>query len=140
MARAQLFLDAGADVLFIEAPQRRDELVRIGECFGRSVPLLANMVEGGKTPILPANELEVLGFAVVIFAAGIVRAQAKTAEEFYASLHKHGSTQPFGARMFDFDGLNELLGTPELLERGRRYEGDDRALGAKESGRSSGRK
>jgi 2-methylisocitrate lyase-like PEP mutase family enzyme len=104
------------------------------------VPLLANMVEGGKTPILSGTELEALGFAVVIFAAGVVRAQAKTAEEFYASLRKHGSTQPFHARMFDFDGLNELLGTPELLERGRRYEGDDRTVGAKEPGRASGRK
>ena len=135
VARAQLFLDAGADVLFIEAPQQRDELVRIGARFGNSVPLLANMVEGGKTPILPGGELEALGFAVVIFAAGIVRAQAKTAEEFYASLRKHGSTQPFGARMFDFDGLNKLLGTPELLERGRRYEGDELPVSAKQSGR-----
>jgi 2-methylisocitrate lyase-like PEP mutase family enzyme len=140
MTRAELFLEAGADVLFIEAPQQRDELIRIGERFGKSVPLLANMVEGGKTPILPASELETLGFAVVIFAAGIVRAQAKTAEEFYASLRKHGSTQPFGARMFDFDGLNGLLGTPELLERGRRYEGDDETSDTKKPGRASGRK
>ena len=140
MARAQLFHEAGADVLFIEAPQQRDELVGIGARFAKAVPLLANMVEGGKTPILSGTELEALGFAVVIFAAGIVRAQAKTAEEFYASLRKHGSTQPFHARMFDFDGLNELLGTPELLERGRRYEGSDQAISAKESGRASGRK
>jgi 2-methylisocitrate lyase-like PEP mutase family enzyme len=140
MARAKLFHEAGADVLFIEAPKQRDELVRIGARFGKSVPLLANMVEGGKTPILPASELEALGFAIVIFAAGVVRAQAKTAEEFYASLRKHGSTQPFGARMFDFDDLNGLLGTPELLERGRRYEGDDETLGAKETGRASRRK
>ena len=62
----------------------RDELSRICARFGESVPLLANMVEGGKTPILPASELEALGFAVVIFAAGIVRAVARTAEEFYA--------------------------------------------------------
>src|SRR6202167_5887449 len=140
MARAQLFREAGADVLFIEAPQQRDELIRIGERFGKAAPLLANMVEGGKTPILSGTELEGLGFAVGIFAAGIVRAQAQTAEEFYASLREHGSTRPFHARMFDFDGLNELLGTPELLERGRRYEGDDRAVSAKESGRVSGRK
>src|SRR6202167_3052545 len=140
MARAQLFQEAGADVLFVEAPQQRDELVRIGARFAKSVPLLANMVEGGKTPILSGTELEALGFAVVIFAAGVVRAQAKTAEEFYASLRKHGSTQPFHARMFDFDRLNELLGTPELLERGRRYEGHDRSVGAKGPGRASGRK
>jgi len=125
VARGAQFLEAGADVLFIEAPRQRDELSRIGARFGASVPLLANMVEGGKTPILPANELEALGFALVIFAAGIVRAQAKIAEEFYASLKDHGSTDSFRARMFDFDGLNHLLGTPETLARGKRYEGDE---------------
>jgi len=127
MARAALFVEAGADVLFVEAPRQRDELARIGERFGKSVPLLANMVEGGKTPILPASELEALGFAVVIFAAGVVRAQARTAEEFYASLKTHGSTEPFRARMFDLDGLNRLIGTPEMLARGRRYEGGEPA-------------
>jgi len=122
MARAALFREAGADVLFIEAPRKHDELRRIGARFGKSAPLLANMVEGGKTPILPASELEALGFAVVIFAAGVVRAVARTAEDFYASLKANGSTEPFRARMFDFDGLNHLLGTPETLARGRRYE------------------
>jgi 2-methylisocitrate lyase-like PEP mutase family enzyme len=121
MTRAALYRDAGADVLFLEAPRQRDELSRIGARFGRSVPLLANMVEGGKTPILPAKELEALGFAVVIFAAGVVRAVARTAEDFYASLKANGSTVPFAARMFDFDGLNRVIGTPETLERGKRY-------------------
>jgi 2-methylisocitrate lyase-like PEP mutase family enzyme len=125
VARAAEFREAGADVLFLEAPRQRDELSRIGARFGASVPLLANMVEGGKTPILPASELESLGFALVIFAAGIVRAQARIAEEFYGSLKAHGSAEPFRARMFDFDGLNQLLGTPETLARGKRYEGDE---------------
>jgi 2-methylisocitrate lyase-like PEP mutase family enzyme len=135
MARAALFFEAGADVLFIEAPRERDELGRIGARFAKSVPLLANMVEGGKTPILPASELEALGFAVVIFAAGVVRAVARTAEEFYASLKAHGTTAPFRARMFDFTGLNQLIGTPEMLERGRRYAGLE-----PESGQASGRR
>jgi 2-methylisocitrate lyase-like PEP mutase family enzyme len=135
IARAALFLEAGADVLFIEAPREREQLSRIGARFSKSAPLLANMVEGGKTPILPASELETLGFALVIFAAGIVRAVARTAEEFYASLKAHGSTAPFRARMFDFTGLNQLIGTPELLERGRCYAG-----GEPETGQASGRR
>ena len=135
IARAALFLEAGADVLFIEAPRQREELSRICDRFSKSVPLLANMVEGGKTPILPASELEALGFALVIFAAGIVRAVARTAEEFYASLKAHGSTAPFRARMFDFTGLNQLIGTPEMLDRGRRY-----AEVEPESGQASGRR
>jgi 2-methylisocitrate lyase-like PEP mutase family enzyme len=125
LERAALFVEAGADVLFVEAPRQRDELARVGEKFGKSVPLLANMVEGGKTPILPAQELQELGFAVVIFAAGVLRAIAKTAEEFYRSLKANGSTEQFRSRMFDFNGLNALIGTSEMLERGRRYADND---------------
>ena len=62
-------------------------------------------------------------------------AVARTAEEFYASLKAHGSTAPFRARMFDFTGLNGLIGTPEMLERGRRY-----AEGEPETGQASGRR
>jgi 2-methylisocitrate lyase-like PEP mutase family enzyme len=125
LERAALFVEAGADVLFVEAPRQRDELARVGEKFGKSVPLLANMVEGGKTPILPAQELQELGFAVVIFAAGVLRAIAMTAEEFYRSLKASGSTEQFRSRMFDFNGLNALIGTSEMLERGRRYADND---------------
>ena len=83
---------------------------------------MVNMVEGGKTPVLPAAELEALGFALVIFPGAVVRTLAKAAEEFYGSLKAHGTTEPFRARMFDFDGLNRLIGTPEMLARGKRYE------------------
>jgi len=120
--RALLYRDAGADVLFVEAPKAREELAKIVKLVGRKVPLMANMVEGGKTPMLSAAELEALGFALVIFPGGIVRTLAKTAVDYYASLAAHGSTQPFRERMFDFDALNRLIGTPEMLERGRRYE------------------
>jgi 2-methylisocitrate lyase-like PEP mutase family enzyme len=120
--RALLYRDAGADVLFVEAPKARAELAKIVKQVGRTLPLMANMVEGGKTPILPAAELEALGFSLVIFPGGIVRTLAKTAVDYYASLAAHGSTQPFRERMFDFDALNRLIGTPEMLERGRQYE------------------
>jgi len=120
--RALLYRDAGADVLFVEAPKAREELVKIAKQVGRTLPLMANMVEGGKTPILPAAELEALGFSLVIFPGGIVRTLAKNAVDYYASLAAHGSTQPFRERMFDFDALNRLIGTPEMLERGRRYD------------------
>ena len=88
---------------------------------------MANMVEGGKTPMLPAGELEALGFSLVIFPGAIVRTLAKAAEDFYASLKTHGSTEPFRARMFDFDALNRLIGTPEMLELGKRYAGEPAA-------------
>jgi len=122
IARAALYREAGADMLFVEAPRERAELGRIGAALGRATPLMANMVEGGKTPILSADELQTLGFAFVIFPGGIVRALAKTAQAFYGSLKSNGTTEPFRPRMFDFDALNELIGTPEMLARGKRYE------------------
>jgi 2-methylisocitrate lyase-like PEP mutase family enzyme len=125
VARAALYREAGADILFVEAPREHGELGRIGAQLGKSVPLMANMVEGGKTPMLPASALEGLGFALVIFPGAIVRTLARAAEDFYTSLKTHGSTDPFRSRMFDFDALNGLIGTPEMLERGRRYSGNE---------------
>jgi 2-methylisocitrate lyase-like PEP mutase family enzyme len=83
---------------------------------------MANMVEGGKTPPLSAAELETLGFALVIFPGGIVRALAGVARDYYASLAIHGTTATFGSRMLDFDGLNDLIGTPDMIALGKRYE------------------
>ena len=125
MERALRYREAGADVLFVEAPKARDELARVVQRLGRDVPLMANMVEGGKTPLLSAAELEALGFSLVIFPGGIVRTLARTARDYYASLAANGTTQPFRERMFDFNELNELIGTPEMIERGKRLESID---------------
>ena len=125
MERAVLYREAGADVLFVEAPKTRTELAGIVAGLGRSVPLMANMVEGGKTPVLSAAELEAIGFSLVIFPGGIVRALARTAADYYGSLAKNGTTEPFRNQMLDFDGLNELIGTPEMLALGKRYEGGE---------------
>lgn len=122
IARAAQYREAGADMLFVEAPKARDELARIAQSLGRSLPLMANMVEGGKTPPLPASELEALGFSLVIFPGAIVRALGRAAGDFYGSLAAHGSTEPFRARMHDFDALNAVIGTPEMLARGKSYE------------------
>jgi 2-methylisocitrate lyase-like PEP mutase family enzyme len=119
--RAILYREAGADVLFVEAPKTHAELKRIAPALG-GVPLMANMVEGGKTPVLAAAELEALGFALVIFPGGIVRALAHMASEYYGSLAAHGTSEPFRNRMLDFTGLNDLIGTPELLAVGKRYD------------------
>ena len=122
--RAELYLEAGADVLFIEAPRTRDQLEAVAGRFAARVPLLANMVEGGATPITGADDLQALGFSIVIFPGGIVRALARTAQDYYASLRQHGSNRPFADRMFDFDGLNDVIGTAEMLAAGARYDGD----------------
>ncbi len=120
--RAEAYLEAGADVLFIEAPQSRDQQTQIATRFAARVPLLANMVEGGDTPVTDANDLESLGFSIAIFPGGIVRALGRTMQDYYASLARHGTTEPFRNRMFDFAGLNQELGTADMLARGKDYE------------------
>jgi 2-methylisocitrate lyase-like PEP mutase family enzyme len=124
--RAEAYLEAGADVLFIEAPQSRDQLTGIGRHFAERVPLLANMVEGGATPVTGAEDLQNLGFSIVIFPGGIVRALAKTAGDYYQSLREHGSNRPFSGRMFDFSGLNAVIGTDAMLAKGADYDPQDR--------------
>ena len=123
--RAEAYVEAGADVLFIEAPRSGEELGRIAETFRGRIPLLANMVEGGATPINTASDLEAAGFSIVIFPGGIVRALARAAGDYYASLAEHGSNRPFADRMYDFSGLNEVIGTAEMLAQGKRYDGSD---------------
>jgi 2-methylisocitrate lyase-like PEP mutase family enzyme len=124
-ARAEAYIAAGADALFIEAPRSGDEMTRVAQTFGDRIPLLANMVEGGATPISSAEDLQSMGFSIVIFPGGIIRARAKTAQDYYASLAQNGSNRPFGDRMFDFGGLNEVIGTPEMLAEGRKWDGSD---------------
>ena len=121
MERAAGFIESGADILFIEAFQNVKQIAGAVEQFGDKIPLLVNMVEGGKTPMLPAAELETMGFSVVIFPGGLVRAIAHTAEQYFASLNEMGSTRDYQNRMFNFEELNELLGTDRILETGKQY-------------------
>ena len=120
--RAQIYYEAGADILFIEAFQDEMQIAEAMKNFGKKVPLLANMVEGGKTPLLSAPELEKLGFSIVIFPGGLVRAFARTAQEYFKSLYETGSTKAKIDEMYSFDELNQLLGTKEILEMGKTYD------------------
>lgn len=120
LERGHAYVEAGADVLFVEAPRSRGELEAISRAFPKT-PVMANMVEGGATPFASADELETMGFALVIFPGGIVRAVARVAEDYYRSLREHGSNEPFRDRMHDFAGLNAVLGTDGMLATGARY-------------------
>lgn len=121
LERAELYIEAGADVLFIEAPQDRAQLEAIASTFKGRVPLMANMVEGGKTPIHGTDDLQALGFSLVIFPGGVVRALAKTAGDYYQGLIATGSNDGFKDRMYDFAGLNKVIGTDEMLKLGKTY-------------------
>ena len=120
--RAAAYRDAGADILFIEAPQSLEEMKNITATFGNELPLLANMVEGGKTPIASATELEDIGYHLAIFPGGAVRAIAHHLSAYYSGLLRDGNNKKFSEKMYDFDGLNEVIGTKELLAQGKKYE------------------
>ncbi|WP_420392495.1 isocitrate lyase/PEP mutase family protein [Acuticoccus sp.] len=122
MDRAEAYVEAGADVLFVEAPRSRDELVAIGERFGARLPVLANMVEGGSTPISNAAELGAMGFRVVLVPGAIARAFAHAGEALLATLKRDGATAAFAERMVDVMELNRMLGLEPLLEDGARYD------------------
>ena len=122
MERAEAYLECGVDALFIEALRSPEQMAQACARFALRVPLLANMVEGGKTPVKSADELGDIGFRIVIFPGGTARAVAFTLQKYYASLHTHQSSLPMHGAMLDFDQLNAVIGTPELLALGQRYE------------------
>ncbi|CAG2151983.1 isocitrate lyase/PEP mutase family protein [Cupriavidus numazuensis] len=122
LERAERYAEAGADLLFVEALRNREDMSAAIARLGARAPLLANMVEGGKTPVLPAPELEEIGFRVVIFPGGTVRALAFALRDYLQSLGAHQTTTPYLDRMLSFQALNELIGTPEMLALGKRYE------------------
>ena len=117
--RAELYRQAGADLLFVEAPLSQDELRRV--CSEIAGPCLANNVEGGKTPVLAAKVLEEMGFAAVTYPVSATYAIAHVLGELYAALKRDGTTAAMASRMLDFDAFNELIGLPALRERETRW-------------------
>ena len=105
--RAESYLEAGADVLFVEAAETREQMKTIGDRFGRRVPLLANMVEGGSTPSYTLEQLKELDFKIALYPGGLARAFAFAAREFFESLKTHGTTEPFRSRMGRLQGAQQ---------------------------------
>lgn len=122
LKRLRRYAAAGADVLFADGPTTLEELRAIPPALPR--PAMANMVEGGRTPMLPATELGKLGYRLVIFPNSLVRLFARQGAALLEALRGSGSTDESRDRMLTFEELNLLLGTPDLLEAGRRYTGE----------------
>jgi len=122
LERAERYLETGVDALFIEALRSPEQMWAACDRFASRVPLLANMVEGGKTPVMSAEELGKVGFRIVIFPGGTARAVAHMLQRYYGTLKKDGTTAALRGEMLDFDGLNAVIGTAELLAKGKRYE------------------
>lgn len=122
LERAEHYVEAGADVLFVEAPQSLSQMQSIVARFGGRVPLMANMVEGGMTPQQNADALQKIGYSLVIFPGGMVRAMAQSVRAYLVSLKTHGTNQPFRNQMLDFSELNQVLGTEDMLATGAIYD------------------
>ena len=117
--RGQGFARAGADVVFIEAPESEEEFERIGREI--DAPLLANMVEGGFSPVLPAQTLSRLGFAIAIYPGTGFLATAKTLEDVYGHLKSNGSSIDLDAGSFSIGEMHELMGFGEVWEFEKRW-------------------
>ncbi len=123
LERADAYAAAGADMIFVEAPPSTDHLAQIAKRYAGKVPVMANMVEGGKTPILSGEELDRLGYKLVIFPGGTVRALAFALQDYFQGLKAHGTTTPWRNRMLDFAGINKLIDTDGFLARGKSFDG-----------------
>lgn len=119
--RAKLYASSGADVIFVESPASREELQEIVERIGDGVPLLANMVEGGKTPLLPNQELEDLGYSIVIYPNAILRGVAKVGLQILDDLKTKDTTRESLHLMQNFKELNNLLGIDDFKKLEEMY-------------------
>lgn len=119
LRRAKAYAEAGADVIFFESPESKEEMIKLNKEL--KVPTLANMVEGGRTPLLSAKELEEIGYALVIFPTASVYATAKTMMDLMKELKNRGTTRDFIEKMIPFQEFNELIGLPEIRELETKY-------------------
>lgn len=108
--RAHRYQEAGADVLFVESPESEAEMRQINEQI--QGPTLANMVEGGRTPVLPASTLEEIGYALAIFPNSLTRMIASQGAAMLSELQQTGATAGFADRMVDHRGLWDLFDYP----------------------------
>ncbi|UCC77617.1 MAG: isocitrate lyase/PEP mutase family protein [Anaerolineales bacterium] len=117
--RGRMYAEAGADIIFIEAPVSREELAVVGQSF--EVPLLVNLIEGAKTPILPLDELQELGFAIVIYPISALYVVSQTLTDFYGDLKRDGSSAAWFDKMISFARFNAFIGLGELRALEDRY-------------------
>ena len=118
--RGKAFAKAGADIVFVESPETEDEMARIGGEI--DAPLLANMVEGGRTPILPAARLQQLGYAMAIYPAVGFLAATAALERAYGHLHAHGDSNALPpSESYGFARMCDLMGFPDAWEFERRW-------------------
>nr|VFK68203.1 MAG: 2-Methylisocitrate lyase, PEP mutase family [Candidatus Kentron sp. UNK]VFK71446.1 MAG: 2-Methylisocitrate lyase, PEP mutase family [Candidatus Kentron sp. UNK] len=119
IARVQGARELGADASFVEAPESREQLAEVGR--RAPGPNVANMIEGGKTPVLARQELADLGFQLILYPLAGLFAAARTLEEMYRKLHTDGATLGEEERLMTFPEFNNLIGVEERYARAERF-------------------
>ena len=125
--RAAAYVEAGADVLFVESPDNAAQIAAIAERFSGTIPLLANMRDGGDPAVHSASAFQAAGFSLIITAGSMTRAMAHAAQTMLAQLKCDGTTAAMGDQMISFDGLNAAIGLPEMFALSETYATTDKA-------------
>ena len=121
LRRAEAFAEAGADVLFVESPETEDEMRRICGSFDK--PLLANMVDGGRTPVLTADQLDDLGYAIAIYPATGFLAMGQALNDVYSHLRRTGSSAGVQTPLYDFNEFSKMVGFEQVWDFEKRWAG-----------------
>jgi 2-methylisocitrate lyase-like PEP mutase family enzyme len=108
LERMQAYADAGADILFVESPESIEEMQRIAATFSK--PVLVNVVEGGRTPVLPKDQLQTMGFKLAIYPTLGFLSMGRAVEDAYAVLRKEGSSVSIKDRLYNFEEFSKLMG------------------------------
>jgi 2,3-dimethylmalate lyase len=121
IARARAYADAGADLLFVEAPTSDDDVARVATELQGVAPLVFNWAEGGRTPPLPLPRIAELGFSLVLFPIGTLLAATAGIRALLATLRADGTPAAALPHLLTFDGFTDLIGLPEIRELERRF-------------------
>jgi 2-methylisocitrate lyase-like PEP mutase family enzyme len=119
LERAHRYVEAGADMIFVEAPETVAEMRRITTEI--KAPALANMIPGGRTPILTARELQAMGYAAVAYPTANTYIIARAVQAFFEDLYRSGTPLGFADRMMHFEDFNALVGLPEIRSQEQKY-------------------
>ena len=119
--RGRLYRDAGADVVFVEAPRSVDELRAVAAALPPGTPLFANMIEGGKTPLLSSAELQALGYRMVVYPLSALFSAASAILETYRMLHETKTTAGRAGALMDFGDFEQVVGAPAWRETEARF-------------------
>jgi 2-methylisocitrate lyase-like PEP mutase family enzyme len=122
LRRAEAYAKAGADILFVESPESEEEMRRIGQSF--DVPLVANMVEKGRTPVLTYDELSSIGYKIAIFPVTALLASVQAMTQVYQQFKDTGSSANGKTALYDFADLTQLMGFEDVWAFEKRYAED----------------